>query len=881
MTRDDAERMAYMGPLLDQAVELPPEALRAWLAELSLTDPGAARALEALFASEARLNELGFLTGSARRIGLEDTPTLSGTRIGAYTLERRVGQGGMGSVWLARRSDGRFEGSVAVKLLNLALLDPVGSERFRREGTTLARLAHPGIARLIDAGITDAGQPFLVLEYVEGTRIDHYCDEHRLGPDARIELFQSVLAAVSHAHANLIVHRDLKPSNILVSRDAAVKLLDFGIAKLMGEDDDPAHAELTAAGGAPLTAAYAAPEQLRGEPVTTATDVYALGILLHILLTGANPRSAAGDTRSRTPGAALTGDLGNIVAKALDEDPARRYTTADAFAADLLRHQRHEPVEARAPSLGYRAGKFVRRNRIGVAAAAVVLLTLTGATSLTSAQMLEARAQRDAARAERNRAVYEQRRASASSEFMQSLLAGIHPEEKVSTLELLGRARTLLERDHAGDPAFVARMIIDLSNQFGPTIDFPTRRALLGRAVELAGRAADPGLEALALCGLARHQAWIYVHADSVLPPLETAERALARSPGPDREARGQCLLARARTLIVGRDYRAALAMSAEALALAEQSMDTTSPAFADLLSDLADQRRVVGRPVEALLPLRRAVRILEESGRGESVRMLHALQLQYAVLGTTGYTAAADSAWTAWEALALRMGDRYAPAVENAAAQRALGAGKPDSAAAIWGRKYARQRAAGEPGAAATLAWVCRALIEAGRLPEARVRLRELAALGGPRDEELIVAGRLAEVEGRHREALESYGELLERQGFPVLRYPWAMMIYVNRAARMALLAGEPATADSIARHGDAQLMDVQPWDSLGIGRMRLLQARARLALGDTSRARAFALEADRALRAHARAAARDVAELREVGEVLGGTAGAAVTAD
>ena len=855
-----------MGPLLDQAVELTPEALRAWLAELSLTDPGAARALEALFAGESRLNELGFLTGNALRIAPEEPPTLSGTRIGAYTLERRVGQGGMGSVWLARRSDGRFEGSVAVKLLNLALLDPVGSERFRREGTTLARLTHPGIARLIDAGITDAGQPFLVLEYVEGTRIDHYCDEHRLGPEARIELFQSVLGAVSHAHANLVVHRDLKPSNILVSRDGTVKLLDFGIAKLMGEDGDAAHAELTAAGGAPLTPGYAAPEQLRGEPVTTVTDVYALGVLLHILLTGANPASAAAGTPSRGPGAALTGDLGNIVAKALEEDPARRYTTADAFAADLLRHQRHEPVEARAPSLGYRARKFVRRNRIGVAAAAVVVLTLAGATSLTSAQMLEARAQRDAA-------LYEQRRASASSEFMQSLLAGIHPEEKVSTLELLERARTLLERDHAGDPAFVARMIIDLSNQFGPTINFPTRRALLGRAVELAGRAGDPGLEALALCGLARHQAWIYVQPDSVLPPLEAAERALAQVRGPAHEARGQCLIARARTRIIGRDYRSALAMSAEALALAEQSMDTTSPAFADLLSDLADQRRVIGRPVEALLPLRRALRILEESGRGESVRMLHALQMQYVVLGTTGYAAAADSAWRAWEALALRMGDRYAPSVENAAAQQALGTGKPDSAAAIWARIYARQRGAGDRRAAATLAWVCRALIDAGRLPEARARLRELAALGGPRDEELIVAGRLAEAEGRHRRALEAYGELLERQGFPVLRYPWAMMTYVNRAARMALLAGEPATADSIARHGDRQLVDVQPWDSLGIGRLRLLQARARLALGDTSRARDFALEADRALRAHARAAAREVVELREVGEVLGGT--------
>ncbi|HEU4829625.1 MAG TPA: serine/threonine-protein kinase, partial [Gemmatimonadales bacterium] len=837
-----------------------------------------------------------FLGGSLGPAAPSDPPSLAGTRIGAYTLERRVGQGGMGSVWLARRNDGRFEGSVAVKLLNLALLDPVGSERFRREGTTLARLTHPNIARLIDAGITDAGQPFLVLEYVEGTRIDRYCDEQKLGVAARLALFQAVLGAVSHAHANLIVHRDLKPSNILVSRDGVVKLLDFGIAKLMGEDADAAgEAELTAAGGAPLTPEYAAPEQLRGEPVTTATDVYALGVLLYILLTGTNPRGedartaagrlrAASGTRVRSPGAAVTevaaelrgstperlrrayaGDLDNVVAKALDDDPARRYTTADAFAADLQRHQKHEPVEARAPSLGYRTGKFIRRNRLAVAAAAVVAATLTGATSLTSAQMLEARAQRDTARAERNRAVYEQRRASASSEFMQSLLAGIHPEEKVGTLELLQRARTLLERDHAGDPRFVATMILDLSAQFGPTLDFPTRRALLGRAVELAERAGDPELEALARCGLARHQAWIYVEPDSILPHLAAADRALARTLGSAQAARGQCMIARARYRIIGRDYRSALAMSAEALAIAEASMDTSSPAFADVLADYADQRRVIGRPVEALVPLRRAIRILEDAGRGESVRMLHALQLNHAVLASTGYTEATDSAYRAWEHLATRLGDRYALSVENASAHHALGTGRPDSAAAIWTRQFERQRRMRDPRAAITLGWLCRALIDAGRLDEARARQRQLVALEGPRDEELIAAGRLAEAEGRHRRALDAYGELLERQGFPVLRYPWAMMPFVNRAARMALLAGLPATADSIAAHGHRQVLDVQPWDSLTIGRLRLVQARARLALADSSGSRDFAMQAERALGAHAAASARDLPELRE----------------
>src|SRR6185437_8003299 len=232
--------------------------------------------LERLLAGEREQDREDLLSGSEPWADLmEPPPSLEGLTVGAYTLERPLGQGGMGTVWLARRSDGRFEGRAAVKFLNLALLDPVGRERFQREGTLLARLTHPNIARLIDAGLTPAGQPYLVLEYIEGRRIDHYCDEERLPPARRIELFLQVLGAVAHAHANLIVHRDLKPSNILVARDGTAKLLDFGIAKLLEEGQSGAEAStLTDVGGRVLTPEYAAPEQIRGEAVTIATDVY-------------------------------------------------------------------------------------------------------------------------------------------------------------------------------------------------------------------------------------------------------------------------------------------------------------------------------------------------------------------------------------------------------------------------------------------------------------------------------------------------------------------------------------------------------------------------------------------------------------------------------
>src|SRR5438552_4753893 len=218
----------------------------------------------------------------------------------------------MCSVWLARRSDGRFEGKVAVKLLNAALVGRAGEERFRREGDILARLTHPHIARLIDAGVSATGQPYLVLEFVEGERIDHYCDDRRLDVAARLRLFLDVLAAVGHAHANLIVHRDIKPSNVLVAGDGSVKLLDFGIAKLLEDEAQAGEAtELTREAGRALTPEFAAPEQVLGAPVTTVTDVYALGVLLYVLLGGQHP---AGES---------THSAAELIKAIVDESPTR------------------------------------------------------------------------------------------------------------------------------------------------------------------------------------------------------------------------------------------------------------------------------------------------------------------------------------------------------------------------------------------------------------------------------------------------------------------------------------------------------------------------------------------------------------------------------
>src|ERR1700683_5356801 len=270
------EQWQAVSPYLDQALAMTEDQRGAWLSSLGERDPALATQLAALLSEHRLLAQEGFLEN--RRFALPNATGLAGQTLGPYTLISQIGQGGMGSVWLARRSDGRFERQAAVKFVSIALAGRATEERFKREGSILGRLTHPHIAELLDAGIFADGIPYLILEYVDGESIDHYSDRHQLDVEARVRLFLDVLAAVAHAHANLIVHRDIKPSNVLVTTRGEVKLLDFGIAKLLeGEGQTGASTLLTHEGGSVLTPQYAAPEQLTGQPVTTATDVYALG----------------------------------------------------------------------------------------------------------------------------------------------------------------------------------------------------------------------------------------------------------------------------------------------------------------------------------------------------------------------------------------------------------------------------------------------------------------------------------------------------------------------------------------------------------------------------------------------------------------------------
>ena len=354
--------------------------------------------------------------------------------IGPYRLIREIGHGGMGSVWLAERSDGALKRQVALKLPHIALAQDKLADRFARERDILAGLVHPHIARLYDAGVTQDGRPYLAMEYVPGQSLGDYCQSHGLGLAARLRLFRQVLRAIQYAHSQLVVHRDLKPGNILVTDEGEVRLLDFGIAKLL--HSDAVHAtEVTELGGRALTPQYAAPEQILGQPIGTGADIYSLGMLLYELLAGAPPYRLKRATRGGLEDAILSaqpampsqagqghvawakklaGDLDTILLKALKKDPAERYLTASAFAEDIDRYLNGEPVLARPDSTWYRTGKFVSRYRWGVAAVTTIIMAL--AAGLGAALWQAGVAEQNAEKARK-----EAKTAQAVKEFMRGV----------------------------------------------------------------------------------------------------------------------------------------------------------------------------------------------------------------------------------------------------------------------------------------------------------------------------------------------------------------------------------------------------------------------------------------------------------------------------
>ncbi len=488
-----SERFREARDLFVELVDLPPAGQEARLEALARLDPELAVEVRLLF--EADANAEGFLEEPApERLaalagegtgneGLEDEPeTPLGERIGPYRTLRLLGRGGMGEVFLAERADGQFEQRVALKLVKRGMDSQEILSRFRRERQILARLSHPNIARLFDGGLADDGRPYFALECIDGEPITAYCAQRDLPIEERVRLAVVCCDAVEVAHRSLVVHRDLKPSNVLVTTDGDVKLLDFGIAKLLEADDSDA--TVTRRDFRALTPAYAAPELILGEPATTAADVYSLGVVLYELLTGTLPferkgasahrlaahlddellerpsvraRRVLADRRAAARQARrLAGDLDNILLTALRREPERRYRSAAALGEDLRRHLAGLPVRARADTFPYRAGKFLKRHRAGVAAAAFVLLALVAGLAGTSWQARRAEASAREASAQALRA-------ARVKEFLITLFEIADPEQaagdRITARQILDQGTRRLRTELAAEPAIQADLL--------------------------------------------------------------------------------------------------------------------------------------------------------------------------------------------------------------------------------------------------------------------------------------------------------------------------------------------------------------------------------------------------------------------------------------
>ncbi len=420
MTSSDPDRIRRVRELFDLVMEQELNSRSQFLNVVAMYDPpDITREVEELLTAERDTHSLPGFSGDDERA--EAIPGLIGQRLGAYSVMRHIGNGGMGAVYEAVRADDEYRTRVAIKLVHRRLDSQITLERFHSDRKRLANLEHRNIATLLDGGVAADGRPFLVMEFVDGIHITKWCDEHRAPIEARLKLFKQVCAAVQHAHLNLVVHLDLKPGNILVMPDGTVKLLDFGIARLIEGDADES-TRVTRGGARPFTAEYASPESIRGEHLTTAADVYSLGVVLFELLAGKRPYTARNITNAeRSTGdesvpkpsgsatmeaaarsgernlerlrARLRGDLDSITAMALRHEPERRYQSAEALGADISRYLSRLPVNARPDSAGYRARRFIRRNIVVAGLSAAVVIALIAGVASTARQERRARAE--------------------------------------------------------------------------------------------------------------------------------------------------------------------------------------------------------------------------------------------------------------------------------------------------------------------------------------------------------------------------------------------------------------------------------------------------------------------------------------------------------
>jgi serine/threonine protein kinase len=498
----EPELWSRIEDLFHRALELDQSRRAEFLQQACGDDQALRRELDSLLALDKpaeRFIESPALELMGRLAANESGMAAPPEKIGPYRIVREIGHGGMAVVYLAERDDQNYRSRVAIKMVKPGIgTDPV-LERFRNERQTLAALDHPNIVKLLDGGRTELGLPYLVMEYVEGLPIDRYCDLNQLSIASRLRLFRTVCSAVQYAHQNLVIHRDLKPGNILVTMEGVPRLLDFGIAKLLNPAclDTPL---VTRMDWRVMTPDYASPEQVCGQPVTSATDIYSLGVLLYEILTGHRPfqvgdrpwreiermvseqEPARPSTRVGADGQHLRGDLDWITMKALEKDPGRRYATVSEMSADLGRYLAHEPVITRPATAVYRARKYVRRHPFGVAVAAGLVLLLAAFTGMQSIQLRRITRERD--------------RANRVTGFMEGMFQVSDPSEargnSVTAREILDKASSDIDTGLAHDPELQGEMMYVMGIVYRNLGLFPRAQSLFGRSAEIRRRALGP-----------------------------------------------------------------------------------------------------------------------------------------------------------------------------------------------------------------------------------------------------------------------------------------------------------------------------------------------------------------------------------------------------
>ena len=664
----DRERWDRLQSLFEGAVALQSFEREAYLDSHCSDDPELRSQVASLIAaSDSASNALGaVLRSTARDLG----ETLSaGQRVGPWELVREIGRGGMGAVFLARRADGEYQAEVAIKLIN-GLRTAEHLRRFRVERQILATLDHPNIARMLGGGTTEDGIPWVAMEYIDGVPLDQFCEERQFDVGQRLALFLDVCRAVRYAHGSLVVHRDLKPGNILVTSEGMPKLLDFGIAKLLAPTDDDAVETGTAL--RLLTPAYASPEQVRGGPITVATDVYGLGVVLFRLLTGRLPHDVAGKPlaeidrliceepapRPSTLLAArdarrLRGDLDTIVLTALQKEPARRYESVERLSDDIHRHLTARPVLARGDTTSYRLGRFIRRHRAGVAVAISAVLMLGAFAITTSVQATRLEAERDAATIARTNA-------EQVADFLASVFEISDPESSlgrtVTARELLDEGAQRVRTQLADQPAVQATMMRVIGNVYGALGMHDESRALLEDALQRFRALYGDGHAETATARLALAVLYQDIGDVKSAEPLFRAALATRRALfGPDHRLIGEALTEVAYLLQTNGDNVSAEAMFREALAMERRVYPPGDAHLASTMTKLARSLRESAKLSEAEPLLREALAIQRATLGNDHPDVASTLRNLSSVLRDKGGDALFEADTMLQEAIAIR----------------------------------------------------------------------------------------------------------------------------------------------------------------------------------------------------------------------------------